>query len=95
MSLPAKPNNPASVDLFFTEEEEGHAKAVTVTNSHSRETPELRMCLMMTVSKMLTFEPAKEPEDDSDDDDVGDEDDVVDETHLNKSPLMKKVTKSV
>ena len=81
--------NPASVDLFS---EEALADAVTVPNSLSSETADIEDVLDDDSVKDHDFEPTKEPESD-DDDDNGDRGE--DKTDLNKSPLMKKVTKSV
>ena len=84
----AKPNpNPASVDLFS---DEALAEAVTVPNSLSSETAEIVDVLDDDSVKDADFEPSKERETESDDDSEGE-----DETDINKSPLVKKVTKSV
>ena len=89
-SLAPNPNpNPASVDLFS---DEALAEAVTVPNSESSETAYIEDVLDADDDsvKDADFEPSKEKETESDDDSEGE-----DETDINKSPLVKKVTKSV
>ena len=89
-SLAPNPNpNPASVDLFS---DEALAEAVTVPNSESSETAYIEDVLDADDDsvKDADFEPSKERETESDDDSEGE-----DETDINKSPLVKKVTKSV
>ena len=90
-SLAPNPNpNPASVDLFS---DEALAEAVTVPNSESSETAYIEDVLDADDDsvKDADFEPSKERETESDDEDSEGED----ETDINKSPLVKKVTKSV
>ena len=45
--------------------------------------------------KDANFVPGREHEEETDDDEGDDDDDDIDITDLNKSPLVKKVTKSV
>ena len=93
-SLPKPAVNPASVDLFPTQDEI-LAEAVTLPNSSVSDVEDVDDDSV----KDADFVPGKgrEAEEETDDDDVdeGDDEEEEDIADLNKSPLVKKVTKSV
>ena len=92
---PAVSVNPASVDLFPTQDEI-LAEAVTLPNSSVSDVEDVDDDDSV---KDADFVPGKgrEAEEETDDDDVdeGDDEEEEDIGDLNKSPLVKKVTKSV
>ena len=92
---PAVSVNPASVDLFPTQDEI-LAEAVTLPNSSVSDVEDVGDDDSV---KDADFVPGKgrEAEEETDDDDVdeGDDEEEEDIGDLNKSPLVKKVTKSV
>ena len=90
LSKPAVNVNPASVDLFPTQDEI-LAEAVTLPNSSVSDVEEMNDDDSV---KDADFVPGREAEEETDDD-VEEGDDDEDISDLNKSPLVKKVTKSV